>query len=279
MNALQTKPTRRSWRAGLVLAGAMLVAAAPGCVKKPLVRLVDVEIDGIDLEKTDLSLGVNVTNPNWFPARLYAMRYDMTVNDKQLASGEVPTPIELIPGGGERSYRIPLSIPHDSLLSFIQNLMGTEAVPYALTAEATFNVIGLPLAVRRVRTGKLPPIRALQARLKALRFPGDTPTVVEVVFDIHNPNPFAMAMKRVDGAVWVGEEKILTIYRSATTDLPGGETSELVVPIRLGVTAMVRALAKVGSGQRPEFRGTFILDVPGPFKKLLLDELPPEDAE
>ena len=279
MNARQTKPTRRRWRAGWVLAVAMLIAAAPGCVKKPLVRLVDVEIDSIDLEKTDLSLGVNVTNPNWFMARLYAMRYDMTINGKPLASGEVPTPIELITARGERSYRIPLSIPHDALLPFVQNLLGTEAIPYALTAEATFNVIGLPLPVQRVRTGKIPPIRGLRPRLKALRFPGDTPTVVEVVFDIHNPNPFAMAMKRLDGAVYVGDEKILTIYRSMTAELPGGKTSELVVPIRLGVTGMVRAMAKIGSGERPEFRGTFILDVPAPFKKLLLDELPPEDAE
>jgi len=279
MNALQMMPTRRVSRAGLILAVALLVAAAPGCVRKPLVRLVDVQVAGIDLEKTDLTLGVTVTNPNWFVARLYAMRYDMSVNGKHLASGEIPTPVELIPPGGERSYRIPLSIAHDSLLPFIQNLLGAEAIPYTLTAEATFNLIGLPLPVRRVRTGKIPPIRALQPRLKALRFPGDTPAVVEVVFDIHNPNPFAMAMKRLDGAVYVGEEKIITIYRPTTADLPGGETAELVVPIRLGVTAMIRALAKVGSGQRPEFRGTFILDVPGPFKKLLLDELPPEDAE
>lgn len=279
MNALQTQSSRRSWRAGLMLAVALLVAAAPGCIKKPLVRLVDLQIDAIDLDKTDLSLGINVTNPNWFVARLYAMRYEMSVNGKPLAAGEVPTPIELIPAGGERSYRIPLSIMHDSLLPFIQNLLGAESIPYALTAEATFNVIGLPLPVQRVRTGKIPPILALRPRLKALRFPGDTPTVVEVVFDIHNPNPFAMAMKRLDGAIYVGDEKILTIYRSTTAELPGGETSELVVPIRLGVTPMVRAMAKIGSGQRPEFRGLFILDVPGPFKKLLLDELPPEDAE
>ncbi len=279
MNAQQTMSTTRALQAGAILAAALLTAATPGCVKKPQVRLVDVEISGIDLEKTDLTLGVEVTNPNWFVARLYAMRYGMTVSDKELASGEVPTPIELIPAGAQRSYRIPLSITHDALLPFIQNLVGAEAIPYALTAEATFNVIGLPLPVRRVRTGKIPPIRALQPRLQALRFPGDTPAVVEIVFEVHNPNPFAMAMKRLDGAVYVGEEKILTIYRSATAELPSGETSELVVPIRLGTTAMLRAMAKIGSGHRPEFRGAFLLEVPGPLKKLLLDDLPPEDAE
>jgi LEA14-like dessication related protein len=277
MNALQTKATRWSWRAAGVLAVAM-VLAAPGCVKKPLVRLVDVQIDSIDLEKTDMSVGVNVTNPNWFVARMFALQYGMTVDGKELVSGEVPTPIEMIPAGAKRTYRIPLRISHDALMPFLQNLLGAEAIPYALTAEATFNVIGLPLPVQRQRTGKLPPIRALEPRLQAIRFPGDVPASLEVVFNVHNPNPFSMAMKRMDGAIYVGGEKVLTIYRSMTTDLPGGQTSELVVPIRLGMAAMVRAMAKAGSGKL-EFRGNFILDVPGPFRNLLLDALPPEESE
>ena len=258
--------------AAWVLLGSFLAAFAGGCVKKPIVRLKGIQIDRLGLTGVNLLLDFDVTNPNWFMVRLYEFEYDMTVEGRRLAGGEMPKPISSISADQTKRYSIPVGLTYESLRPIITRRAG-QALQYELTTRTTFNVFGMPVPIRRKRTGKMPPIRAPGVRLKALRMRTEPPKAIEVVFDVHNPNSFSLLLNQVSGGVFAGEQEVLTVYRSETTEFHGGGTTELVVPVRLGVAAMMRALATAGvSGSKLKFKGKFDLDAPKPLKSIFMDE-------
>ena len=265
---------RRAAAIVLVLAG-LCAAFAPGCAKKPIVRLRGIQIDHLGLSEVDLLLGFEVTNPNWFTVRLFEFEYELAVDGQRIAGGEMSKPIRSIGAEKTESYSVPVTLTYESMLPFVTRHAGRDAIGYELTTRATFNVLGMPIPIRKKRVGKIPPIRKPSIRLKTVRMRKEPPKAIEVVFEVHNPNRFALLLEHMEGGVFAGEEQILTIWRSETTKFPGGKTSELVVPVRLGVAAMVRAVAKaVGKGRKLQFKGKFVLDAPGPIKNIFTDEDP-----
>ncbi|KKL69338.1 hypothetical protein LCGC14_2115960 [marine sediment metagenome] len=90
------KNTLTAVRPGLTRAAFWLVLAGclGGCsVRKPTLRLRDIEVVGMDFQQVLLMLDVAVTNPNDYQISLHGLDYTLTAGDKQFIAGSMPRPV------------------------------------------------------------------------------------------------------------------------------------------------------------------------------------------
>ena len=94
--------------------------------------------------------------------------------------------------------------------------------------------------------------------------------IVEVIFAMTNPNKEAMTVLRVVGDLYVGDEQAGSVDTAISASLPGGETTELVVPV-VGISeeAMQRIREARARDELPVFRGRFTMGPPEYLRKML----------
>lgn len=104
-------PTTTLMRLTLALTTIAVAALATSCatVEPPKVVLNSIDIDGISIDGVELTLLVDVTNPNTFGADIGRLEYRIEVDDTKLATGERTKKMH-VPAGGTVEVGIPFTV-------------------------------------------------------------------------------------------------------------------------------------------------------------------------
>ncbi|MBT3198961.1 MAG: LEA type 2 family protein [Phycisphaerales bacterium] len=247
------------------------VFSVTGCIRRPEVKLSDIKISSMSFRQLDLVCLFNVHNPNIFSANLKTFDCDFLAATRQIASGSAQTPIPTIPAGGESTIPINLTISLPDLSNAARQYSLGKTVPYELASRPVFNVLGFSLPVSFNHGGNVPAMLAPKWKLKriALR-KGITPTFL-VTFEIRNPSGIHLSLEGVKGALSLAGKPILELDETAITELPDDEAIEMVIPVRVRLSALAGAAGKLVTDWRSvKFDGQFKLKTPLPLRKMLL---------
>ncbi|MDP6637143.1 MAG: LEA type 2 family protein [Phycisphaerae bacterium] len=262
-----------SFRTGVLSAAAIVLCAfnITGCIIPPKVSLSDIEISSMSFTKLNLVCMFDVRNPNLFAANLKKFDCDFRAFDRSIASGDAETPIPTIPAGGRRTVPVDLVIRLPELASVARQYAKGKTVPYQLTSRPVFNVLGASFPVSFRHNGKVPSALAPKWKLAGIsRRYGPEPAFL-VTFEIRNPSGIHMSLAGVKGALRLGGEDLLQLQETMLTELPDGETIELVVPVRVRLTALAGAARKLLTDWRSlKFDGEFHLKTPLSLRKMLM---------
>ncbi|MHC4717597.1 MAG: LEA/WHy family protein, partial [Planctomycetota bacterium] len=218
---------------GPMVAAALLALAAGGCsIQKPTLALRDIEVAGLDFEKIDLVLDLTVTNPNEYAISLYGLDYEISAGGRRFGGGSLPRPVTPLEASQTSVIKAPLSVTFRDLKPLAAEATSGKDIEYELTGEATFTLIGLKIKVPLKRTGKLPALKAPSWRFADVRLSRAALTA-EVVFEVDNPNPFALPLRALTGVVKYGDQPVLRVDQPSLSPVPAGKTTAVAVPVKL----------------------------------------------
>jgi len=249
-----------------------LVALSPGgCVVPPKVKLSDIEVASLSFKRLDLVFVFDVKNPNLFDARLKAFDCRFAAADRRIADGSAVKPIPVIPAGGSRTVPVAVGISLADLAGAVRLYRSGRAVPYELTGRPVFNVLNLSLPVAISHRGEVPPLLVPRWKLKGISLRKGAEPAFLVTFEITNPSSFSLALEGVRGSLRLAGRNVLELSQTKLTELPGGKTVELVIPVRIRLAALVGAAAEIMADRRKlKFDGEFKLKAPLSIRKMLL---------
>ena len=251
-----------------VLTVGLLVTA--GCLRKPKVELKNLRIESVSLVGIKLGVSFTVQNPNDFGVGVYDFRYSLTAEGGALAEGRMPRPIPFMEPHETTVYEGPVSVDYATFSRVIAALQEGKTVPCRVWFSVTFNFWGLPLGGSHTKDVALPYVQEVQWRLREVRDAPDGGTGVAVVFEMKNPNRETITVTKVVGDFYVGDERAAGVDAVISASLPGGKTTELIVPVGdVSKAAMRRIRDARARDELPEFRGRFTMGPPKYLRKAL----------
>ncbi|MDP6542388.1 MAG: LEA type 2 family protein [Phycisphaerae bacterium] len=242
-----------------------------GCIVPPKVSLSDIEISSMSFRRLELVCTFDVQNPNMFSANLKSFNCEFLASEKSIASGSAVTPVPSIPAGGRRNVPIAFAINLPDLAGAAKEYGRGRTVPYKLTSRPVFNVLGVSLPVSFSHGGKIPSMLAPKWKLKRISLRKGLAPAFLVTFEIRNPSGIHLSLEGVKGSLRLAGKPLLELQETKLTDLPDGETIELVIPVRVRLTALAGAASKLITDWRSvRFDGEFKLKTPLSLRKMLL---------
>ncbi len=261
-------------RRGSVAAWAMLLLAVcgfGGCVRKPEVRLADIEVEALTLRSLDLVCLFEVRNPNWFDARPISLDWRMCVGDEVFATGAASQPIPIVPALGKAIVPVAAKIDLGRLGRLVRKYRKGEDLIYRLEGRPVFSVLGISVPVSVEHLGLTPRIQAPRWRLRRVSLAKSLKPELLLTFEITNPGELALALKEMDGSLNLAGEPVLQVRSVTLTELPGCGTAELVVPVRVRPGGVLKAILKaVADPETLSFEGDFHLRTPLSIRRAML---------
>lgn len=256
-------------RATAVLTVGLLLTS--GCrIRKPKVELENIRIDSISFAGVKLGVAFTVQNPNDFGVGVYDFRYSVAAEGGALAEGRMPRPIPSITPHETTVYEVPVFVDYATFSRVIAALQEGKTVPCRVWCSVTFNVWGLPLGGSHTKDVGLPYVQEVQWRLREARDAPDGGKGIGFVFDMKNPNEETMTGTKVVGNFYVGAERVASVDAAISASLPGGKTTELIVPVADVSEAALRRIRNARTrDELPEFRGRFTMGPPKYLRKAL----------
>ena len=246
----------------LVLCGFMA-----GCqLHKPDVRLKDVQARALGLRAIDVSVDLEVYNPNWFDLNVGRLACRLLVDEQELVAAQAATKRQYVPAGQSRVYQAFGLLEYDRLLRAWRSFQQSQTLPYRLVVSGDFYLLGMPVPVTVSRDRRLDRLRLKRVdrpgwKLKAIRFPGDSR--VDIVFDVSNPNDFDLPLIGLSGEIKSQGQTVITVSRPSRKLVPPGQTVEVAFPVRLSGSGMAAMMAAaLTPGESVTLEAHFTLDPP-----------------
>jgi len=246
----------------------LLCGFMTGCqVRKPDVRLQDVKVRALGFQSIDVSVHLEVYNPNWFDLNVGRLSCRLEVDEQELVSAQAAAKRQFVPAGQTRVYEALGSLEYERLLRAWRRYQQSQSLPYRLVASGDFYVLGLPVPVTISRDRRLDHTHRLKRvsrpnwSLKAIRFPGSGR--VDVVFEVVNPNDFDLPLIGLSGEIKSQGRTVVTVSRPSRKVVPPGQTVEVAFPVHVSGSGMTSMLtAALTPGESVTLEAHFTLDPP-----------------
>lgn len=261
------------WWLILALLMVMAVAFLGGCQPKQLyMKLQDIEVSRMTFRQMDLVFVYEVYNPNAFSIDLSGMDYSIRSGGDVFVAGKIGGPLPPIGPTAAKSVKLPVTLDNQKIARMALKLGRHESIPYELAGQADFNVLGAKVPVTVNHQGSIALVQPPQWKFKTVRLGSDLNTV-EVILSMTNPNASEMQLAPMHSALLVDGQRVIAVDMPLPPKLPGKQTTELVIPVRLDVLAAAGAVKRIAEGKRVEFDGQFNFDGPTSLKELILGQI------
>ena len=238
--------------AALILTGCSALKKAAR-VRTPDLSVESVRLAGLSFGAVDLVFAIAVDNPNPLPVTLAGFDYDLRIEGNSFLKGkqEEPTRITAL---GKSVVPLPLTLDFGDLRRAFASLKDQDSTAYELVCELVFDlpVLGerrLPLRHSgRVPVVRPPRIRVGDLKIKKLNLTGAD---LELHLQLDNPNPFGLALDRLDYQLAVSGKP----WASGATDRPvtldGKSAQTVTLPVSLDFVRMGRAAYRALTKKKP----------------------------
>ena len=234
--------------ASLVLAGcATLMEAARASTPDLSVR--SMRLAGLSFEGVDLVFDIGIDNPNPLPVTLGGFDYDLLIEGDSFVKGSQEE-TSRIAAAGQSVVQLPLSLDFGDLRHAFSSLKDQDSTAYELVCELALDVPVLGMRRLPLRhSGRLPVLKPPRVEMGDLRLSklNLTGADLELQLRLDNPNPFGLALDRLDYQLAVSGRS----WASGATEEPvhlaakGAQTVTIPVSLdflRMGMT-VYRALS------------------------------------
>ncbi len=168
-------------------------------VQEPQVKLQDVRLNATSFSHLNLNFLFQVKNPNSFGIHVGKLRYNLKVEGHSFLKGENNRRID-IAASGTSSVAIPIDIALPEVYQMWDSLKGKDSVHYQLQTTFYVNLpvmgqIKVPFRQEGAFLLLQPPhVQFRGIRIVRWNFSGAD---VQLLLELHNPNPFAFAIQHL----------------------------------------------------------------------------------
>lgn len=128
----------------------LLAVAVAGCaglgkklIQEPKVEIESVQVKGVDGKGATVVFDLQIQNPNAFALEVDALKYDVEIAGKRLASGELKSPAK-VDANTTSTVSLPIPVKFSDLFASVWALAEKGKSHYVIKGEATFGIIEIP---------------------------------------------------------------------------------------------------------------------------------------
>lgn len=249
-------------------------------IRKPTVAYSDVSVQSLSFDGVTLLFDFDVTNPNSVDVTADQYSYEFFINDNLFLEGQEPEEVT-VKKQGSSVVQVPVAFTFTELAETFRSVLRQDDLSYRLATEVMFDmpVIGSQIvpveASGTFPIPKIPRIEFGDLEVKNISLSG---AEVEVVFDVSNPNDFAIRLSDAAYQLEVNGREWLDTTLGRDIEVAGSETQTINIPIRLSSSQMGSALLDILSGnQNFEYRLTGNAEVSAMIRDFPLSEQLPFD--
>jgi LEA14-like dessication related protein len=119
------------------------VSGVPGIIEQPKISIQNISLQDISLTQGTAIVTLNVANPNAFPIPLQGIQYGLSLNGRQVASGDQVQNMN-IGARQEVPINIPVKLDFAELIRLAPEAMRSHSVQYDLTGAVRLPFINVP---------------------------------------------------------------------------------------------------------------------------------------
>lgn len=135
----------------IALAGAVAGSSVlTGCsaigkqlIEKPKVSLKSVNLKEVGAQGATVVFGIEVDNPNSIALKVDALRYDVEIGGKALASGRLEEAAS-VPAKDKAVVLVPVPVKYADVFSSLGSFLSDGKSQYRVRGEATFGIFDIP---------------------------------------------------------------------------------------------------------------------------------------
>ncbi len=242
--------------AGLIWLGGLL----PGCsavqqltkLQKPLVRVENMHITGLDFKTLNLSVEVDIYNPNRLSATLAGFDYDLKLNDHSFLKGNRESGLK-IEGESDSTLSIPFTLAFRDVYRVFRSFVQQDSSGYRLDLGLRFDLPILGLTRIPVsKTGKLPLIKLPKVNVAGLKVDKMNFSGADLLLtiELENPNPVSLSLKQFNYDFRVNRASWVTGVADETLQLGAHQSLQIAVPISINFLKMGQTALQLIQGGR-----------------------------
>ena len=118
-------------------------SGVPGVVEQPKVSIQNIALQDISLTQGTAVVTLNIANPNAFPIPLQGIQYGLTLNGRQVASGDQNQSVS-IGARQEVPVNIPIKLDFMQLMQLAPEAMRSRSLQYNLNGAVKLPFISVP---------------------------------------------------------------------------------------------------------------------------------------
>lgn len=231
-------------------------------VKEPSLEVENIAVTGLDLNSVELTLNLNVSNPNSYGINLSGYSYNIQLNNKELFSSTDNEGFS-VPALADKSIKVPLTIGFNDAMALVKEVKPGAPLKYTVDADLLLDVVVMKnFKVSTTKEGELniPQIPTIAFKnMKASNF-SFTGAKLTLMFDVNNPNSFPIRLKDLQYNVGASGNQWGAGSVSEPVTLEKRQKTTLNIPFNIN-------FAQAGSGVLSLLRGGNFkgIDVDGEF--------------
>ncbi|HUT33031.1 MAG TPA: LEA type 2 family protein [Planctomycetota bacterium] len=215
---------------------------------KPKVEAVSPHVERIGWESVALRLEVTLRNRWWFPVRAPLARWRIEIQGREFCRSEARMDVAL-PARGVGTVHVPVEISYPAMWSAYKDLREASEVPYCLRGSLATSVLGMPLKLPVVYTGKFPVLRP--PRFSNVRFRVGEASLMRATLTIEatvtNPNTFEIDIQGLGYEFRAGEVHLAGLKASTSGAIGPGQSGQMTV---VGEASAARTVLQLLAGGR-----------------------------
>lgn len=220
---------------------------------KPKVKITGTQIEKFAMDQVDLSIGLEIDNPNPVAINTSGFTYEVFVNNQLFTKGE-QTQKSTISAASISKTSFPVTIVYSELNKVFKDVKNLNEIVYDIKAKVHLDlpVIGaIPVSVAdsgKLPVPKVPKISVSNIELGKMDF--KTANVI-LTLDVENPNTFDVDITsliydiNVAGSTWAKSSLKKTVALKNSTH------SQIAIPIKLNIWDMGGSVLESLTKQKP----------------------------
>ena len=241
-------------------------------VQEPKVSLAGTTLSALSFEGAELTMLLNVENPNALPIKLAGFDYALAMDGKSITSGTQTSGVD-IGAHATNHVEFPIAFRFADVLELVQGLAGKDELQFDINSNVRMDlpVLGtrtIPVSYSsQLPIPKKPSVAVTNVAIENLSLTG---AALTVEMEVDNPNAFGVDLTTLDYNLLVNGKSWLATKATNVAKLPEKGSTKMSVPVRLSFADMGTALYQTLTQTKPmdyQLNGNMTLDTTLPLLK------------
>ena len=241
-------------------------------VQEPRISLAGTKLSALSFEGAELTMLLNVENPNALPIKLAGFDYALAVDGKSLTSGKQTSGIN-IGARAANQVEFPIAFKFADILDLVQGIGSKNQLPFDISSNVH---VDLPVLGTRTITAaysdqlpvpKTPNVAVTHVAIENLSLTG---AALAVEMEVDNPNAFGVDLTKLDYNLMVNGKSWAQTKATNVAKLPEKGSTKMRIPVRLSFADMGMALYQTLAQTKPmdyQLNGNMTIDTTLPLLK------------
>lgn len=250
-----------------ILTGCETLQSLANSASKPEVKITDAKLQDLSLDKVNLVLDVDISNPYSLPLPLSNLKYALASDGQNFLEGDAGVQ-GTIPANSSKTLPIPVAISYIPMLQVLKGVTPGSVIPYTAKLDLSVDAPGVgPITLPVEKEGELPIPAVPEVSLTNVEWQELSLNKAQATLnlEIKNTNEFPIELNQLQYKLHLGDVPVAQNQITQSTKFGENATNTLKLPISLSPMQLGLAAFSLLQGKGSSYKMEGGLKVGSPF--------------